>query len=682
MELLAPAGSEYALRAAIQSGADAVYLGGTRFSARSSCKNFNNDSLKTAIDYCHLRGKAVHVAANTLVKESECADFIDYIGFLNDIGADAVIIQDIGMAAECIKRFPDLPFHASTQMTCASLESAKYLESLGFSRAVLARELDIEAIDKISHGISIETEVFVHGAICMSYSGQCLMSSMIGSRSGNRGSCAQPCRLPYNFVNNGKAIGKGYLLSPKDMCLINHLAELEKAGVTSLKIEGRLKRAEYVSAVCGVYRKCLDGRRTAAKEEYSELLNAFNRSGFTDGYLTKNTGKGMMSYENPSNAAENIYTNEAKERCAENVENVKVPLRMELSVDIGAPARLTASDDSGNKAAVYGERKAEYALNVPLSAERAELQLKKLGGLPFVCTECHCDIDRNAVIPISEINLLRRKAVEEITKKRCTAKKRRKLDVHTEFEEIIPKKPILTASCANYSQVKACIESGIERIYFPGNTDVKGIDLPDNTELIRIMPPIDRENKNPVINYDGARLVSSYGQISRCKSDCYAGFRLNIANSYSLKLFSKCKVCELSQELTVKETADIKKQCDTEITVYGRLPLMTFENCPSKALGVCEPNGKYLTDRHKEVFPLLCSEGCFSVLYNSKPIYMADKLDSLKDTGVGFYKLEFTIESDEECKSVILDYQNALNGSKAAGMKENTFTRGHYFKKV
>ena len=682
MELLAPAGSENALRAAVQSGADAVYLGGTSFSARSSCKNFDENNLKAAIDYCHLRGKAVHVAANTLIKESECADFIDYIGFLNDMGADAVIIQDIGMAAECIKRFPDLPFHASTQMTCASLDSAKYLESLGFSRVVLARELDIEAIDKISHGISMETEVFIHGAICMSYSGQCLMSSMIGSRSGNRGNCAQPCRLPYNFVNNGKTIGKGYLLSPKDMCLVNHLDELEKAGVTSLKIEGRLKRAEYVSAVCGVYRKCLDERRKATKEEYKELLNAFNRSGFTDGYLTKKTGKGMMSYENPSNAAENIYTEEAKKRCAENTETVKIPIHMDLNIGIGAPARLTVSDDSGNTVTVYSERKAEYALNMPLSAERAEQQLKKLGGLPFVCTDCYCDIDSNAVVPISEINLLRRTAIEEISKKRCAVKKRRKLDVHTELEEIVPIKPVLTASCANSAQVKACIESGIERIYFPGNTNVKDTYLPDNIELIRIMPPIDRENKNPKIAYDGARLVSSYGQISRCKGDCYAGFRLNIANSYSLKVFSECKACELSQELTVNEIAEIKKLCDTEITVYGRLPLMTFENCPSKALGVCAPNGKYLTDRHKEIFPLMCGEGCFSVLYNSKPIYMADKLDSLKNTGVSFYKLEFTTESADECKSVILDYKNALNGGKAAGMKENTFTRGHYFKKV
>ncbi len=682
MELLAPAGSVNALRAAVQSGADAVYLGGTRFSARSSCKNFTRDDLKYAIDYCHLRGAAVHVAANTLVKESECSDFIDYIGFLNDIGADAVIIQDIGMAAECIKRYPDLQFHASTQMTCASLDSAKFLEDLGFSRVVLARELDIGAIGKISRGISIETEVFAHGAICMSYSGQCLMSSMIGGRSGNRGSCAQPCRLPYNFVNNGKTIGTGYLLSPKDMCLVNHLSELEKAGVGSLKIEGRLKRAEYVSAVCGVYGKCLDENRKAAKDEYGELLDSFNRSGFTDGYLTKKIGRGMMSYNNPSNAAENHYTSETISRCADNAEFIKVPLAMELRISVGVPAVLSVTDNSGNSVTVSGDRAAEYAVNAPLSQQRAEQQLRKLGGLPFVCTSVACDIDDNAVIPISELNSVRRRAIDEITKKRTANKKKRKLAVNTEFKEIQKKEPVLIASCMTAAQLKACIEFDIKKIYYHGGIVTDGIDIPEGTELIRVMPPIDREGRKPGAGYTGAKLISSYGQKNDCKADCYAGFRLNIANSYSMKLFSDCKVCELSQELTVNEIAQIKKQCGTQITVYGRLPLMTFENCPSKAHGVCANNGKYLVDRHREEFPLLCAEGCFSVLYNSKPIYMADKLDSLKNTGADFYKLEFTTESANECKSVILDYKNALNGGKAAGMKENTFTRGHYFKKV
>lgn len=685
MELLAPAGSFEALRAAVQSGADAVYLGGTKFSARSSCANFDISELEKSITYCHQRGTAVHIAANTLIKENECEEFLDYLGVLNDIGADAVIIQDLGMAYAAAQLYPDLPLHASTQLTCASLEGAEFLEGIGFSRIVLARELDIKSIEKIASNTDAEIEVFIHGAICMSYSGQCLMSSMIGGRSGNRGRCAQPCRLPYNFRNNGKTVEKGYLLSPKDMCLVNHLSELEKAGVDSLKIEGRLKRPEYVSAVTGVYRKCLDGGRGADRAEYNELINAFNRSGFTDGYFTLKTGAGMMAYENPSNIAENKYSDEVLMRCADNAEYKKIPVSIDCTVSIGMPVLLTVTDNCGNSVTVSGESDAEYAVNKPLSPERAEAQLKKLGGTLYEAASVQLTLQDNAVVPVSELNNVRRMAIEALNKKRSSKAVRRKNRIEFSFDEKPVDEYSLTAACRTAEQAECCINAGIKRIYAPGGVieELKQKGFSEN--LIQVLPPIDREGKNDTAHVRGAALVSSYGQLNKGKNIKYsAGMRLNIANSYTLKLFSECEVCELSPELTINELAAIKKTCDTEITVYGRLPLMTFENCPVRAQGKCD-GGKSkntLTDRMKEEFPLVCAEGCFCVLLNSKPLYMADRLDELKKCGAKYFKLDFTVETGEECHRIINDYLKALSGEKAMSMKVNTFTRGHYYKKT
>ena len=685
MELLAPAGSYEALRAAVQSGADAVYLGGTKFSARSSCANFDINELEKSINYCHERGTAVHVAANTLIKENECDDFLKYLGVLNDIGVDAVIIQDLGMANAASQLYPDLPLHASTQLTCASYESAKYLEGIGFSRIVLARELDINSIEKIAKGTKAKIEVFIHGAICMSYSGQCLMSSMIGGRSGNRGHCAQPCRLPYNFLNNGKTVQKGHLLSPKDMCLVNHLSELRMAGVDSLKIEGRLKRPEYVSAVVGVYRKCLDECREADGTEYNELLNAFNRSGFTDGYLTSKTGVGMMAYENPSNIAENKYSADTLLRCSDNAEIKKIPIKIECTVCVGMPVILTFTDNCKNSVTVSGEIDAEFAVNKPLSKDRVEAQLKKLGNTPYEAVSVELNLQDNSIVPIGELNNVRRMAVEALNVKRSSRVVRRKNSVQFNFEEKPIDEYVLSASCRNAEQAECCIKAGIKRIYSSGEVikELKKKGITHN--IIQELPPIDREGKNTTELACKSVLVSSFGQMNKGDGVKYSvGMRLNIANSYTLKLFSGCEACALSPELTIHELSSIKKSCDTEITVYGRLPLMTFENCPVKAMGKCD-KGKSenaLTDRMKEEFPLLCAEGCFCVLHNSKPLYMADRLEELKKCGAKFLKLDFTVETKEECQKIINAYMSVLNGKRAIGMKENTFTRGHFYKKT
>ena len=365
MELLAPAGSFGTLKAAVQSGADAVYIGGSEFSARRSAVNFSVDEIFEAAKYCRLRDVKLYVAANILVKESETDRFLEYIGKLNDIGVDAIIIQDIGMAKTVHEMYPDLPIHASTQMTVTNLEGAKRLREMGFSRVVLARELSKEAIEKITRESGVETEVFVHGALCMSYSGQCLMSSIIGGRSGNRGMCAQPCRLPYKIDDK-----QGHLLSPKDLCMVKRLGELKNIGVASLKIEGRLKRSEYTSSVCGVYRKYIDSEKNVSDSDMQELYNAFSRSGFTTKYFDGKSGKDMMCYENPANAAENIFTQETKARCAEGANFKKTEIYMSAELKKGIPVSVSVWNNDGIFVTETGDVLAEEALNIELSEVR------------------------------------------------------------------------------------------------------------------------------------------------------------------------------------------------------------------------------------------------------------------------------------------------------------------------
>ncbi len=679
MELLAPAGSKEALIAAVQSGADAVYIGGSRFSARSSAKNFDKEEMQEMIDYCHIRGVMVHVAANTLIKEDEINSYLEYIGELNDMGVDAVIIQDIGMAKAVKALYPDLPIHASTQMTCASLNTAKKLEEAGFSRIVLARELDYESIRNIVNSVDAEIEVFVHGAICMSYSGQCLMSSMIGGRSGNRGMCAQPCRLPYKFLKNGKNVNKGYLLSPKDMCLVNHLDKLSEIGVTSLKIEGRLKRAEYVSAVVGVYRSCIDENRMATKEEYNELLDAFNRSGFTDGYFVNKKGKDMMSYENPSNISQNKFSEQAKRRSLPNNEFKKIPVKIKAELKLGKPLRILITDDKGNSVTAVGEIKAETALNRPLDVERLTQQLSKLGNTPFNIGTVQTDLDDGIVIPIGEINSVRRDAVGRLTEIRKNKEIRRKEKVlfHIETKEF--EKPLLTAKVRNAEQARVCINKSIERIYAPIEVINEFSQYGDR--FIAIMPVIDRFEKRTEF---GKLLVSSIGQADDKTKKYYADYRFNVYNSLSIKALEAYECVTLSPELTINEIKNIKKPIDTELIVYGKIPLMTFENCPVKANSVCDKGKSVneLIDRMNERFTLMCCEGCFCELLNSKPIYMADKLDDIKNLGVKFLRLDFTTENEAECEKIIENYKKALDNGNADGLMENTFTRGHFYKKI
>lgn len=677
MELLAPAGSFSALCAAVQSGADAVYIGGSSFSARRSAVNFSIDEIEAAVRYCHLRNVKLHVAANILVKEKEKDAFLEYIGELNDIGVDAVIIQDIGMAKVVRNVYPELPIHASTQMTVTNENGAKFLAKMGFSRIVLARELSFEAIKNICNNVNVETEVFAHGAICMSYSGQCLMSSIIGGRSGNRGMCAQPCRLPYKIDEK-----TGYLLSPKDLCMADKLREIKEIGVTSIKIEGRLKRSEYVAAVSGVYRKYIDRSEKVSKEDMKVLTDAFSRSGFTCGYFDDKLGKNMMCYNNPANSSENIFTDDVKKRCQDNANYKRTEIFMSAEMKEGRPLYLSVWDENGNFASAESNVVAEKAINKAIDKDRLEKQLAKMGDTPFLVGKMEIDIDDGITLPVSEINSTRRRAIELFSEKKCELKKRQRNEY---IPAVCTKKqismPILTAQVSTYEQAKVCISCGISEIYADTPLANQLYDEFKNVKIIAKLPPVQRDDREYLVSKADCILVSNIGQIDTSKK-CFGDFRLNLFNSESISFYKNFERVTVSPELNLKELSGIAEGC--EIIGYGRLPLMVMENCPLRAMGKCQKllMKNNLEDRKNEKFPLKCNEGCVLEILNSKPIYMADKLQNVNNLKISAIRLIFTVENSAECGKIIEEHKLALTGKVINAPKENTFTRGHFFRGV
>lgn len=642
MELLAPAGNEAALRAAVQSGADAVYLGGKSFGARRAAQNFTADEIKKQTEYSHLYGVDVHVTVNTLVKQREIGELTEYVKSLNDARVDALIVQDLG-AAEIIKNTcPDLTLHASTQMSVTTADEVKELAHLGFSRVVLARELSRDEIERICRTSPIEIEVFVHGAICQCYSGKCLMSSILGGRSGNRGACAQPCRLPYELCEGHKSIKNGYLLSPKDMALIDELGTLKRMGVTSLKIEGRLKRAEYVSAVVGVYRKYLDllekhGDTKVTKEDMQILTDAFSRSGFTDGYFNNKLGADMMSYVSPSGTGDTKYTREAAERCAENSNVRKIGVDITGTLKLGSPLEVAFSDGSRSVRTV-GTLKSEKAVNVPLDADRLKAQLLKLGSTPFDCRDISVTVDEGVTLPIKEINAVRRAAAEMLAKKRIK-RERGQVNDYTvpSCERAAPNKIELTAYVTTDEQRRAAEEASIK--------------------VERFRP------------FSGT---------------------LNVYNSLTADYLAKDGIVTLSPELNLREIEELLRHTNarTEVIAYGSLPLMIMKNCPVNAQGKCQ-SGKQvysLRDRKKCVMPLICDGekgSCKAVLLNSVPIYMADKAEDIKRLKINYVRLLFTVENFSQCVKIIDEYKRAFEeGGKVSAPSDNTFTRGHFYRGV
>lgn len=687
IELLAPAGSPAALRAAVQSGADAVYLGIDTFGARQSAENFSLDELPKWIDYCHLYGVDVHVTVNTLIKNNELSKLSECVKRLNNAHADALIIQDLG-AAEIIKNtVPDMTLHASTQMTVTSLEGVKYLENMGFSRVVLARELSKNEIEYICKNARAEIEVFVHGAICMCYSGQCLMSSILGGRSGNRGRCAQPCRLPYELMEKGQCAGRGYILSPKDMSLINELGTLNEAGVKSLKIEGRLKRAEYVSAVVGIYRKYIDNPKEVTAQDMQELKDAFSRTGFTDGYFKGQLGKAMMSHKISGNSSDNKFTADAVLRASENANARKIPVNIVGTLKEGAPLEVVMYDNDGNCFDAVGTLNSETAVNKPLDKTRFKEQLLKLGSTPFEAVSAEVYTDSGITIPVKKINAVRRTAVDGLIKKRIERHTGRICDSelftsHERKENDI----ILTADVSSEEQLEAAIHGGIRRVYAPArimNKRLVGMAQSNRTELVEKASEIFSGQE---ITSDAVLVSSPAAVYKYAEKRLYGDFRLNVFNSRTAEHFSKLQGITLSPELNLHEIRDILKYttAQTEIIGYGHLPLMIMKNCPVRAMGKCQKGRQIYTlrDRKNEEFPIICSDDCRSVLLNSKPLFTADKITDLTDLKINSIRLIFTVEKFSQCGKIIDVYKRAMKGEKIEPMRENTFTRGHLYRGV
>ncbi|MBR2499949.1 MAG: U32 family peptidase [Clostridia bacterium] len=678
MEILSPAGDFNSLIAAVQNGADAVYVGGSNFSARKSAKNFDDDELKKAIDYCHLRDVKLYVACNTLMKENELKDAFSFLETIYKNGADAVIVQDLGLSRLLSEYLPEMPLHISTQMTVTSADGVNVLaEKFGAKRVVLARELSFSEIKKIKEETKAELEVFCHGALGMSYSGQCLFSSVIGGRSGNRGGCAQPCRLSYSLCENGKKVTKDItLLSPKDLCLAEEIEKLKEIRVDSLKIEGRMKSPEYVAAATRVYSEALKNK--ADKKEIEKMLSLFSRAGSGKGYFYGRTFDKMMSYSSGGKiSADKETKKEVKETYR--LEHKKTPISMFFKGETGKHMILTIFDSVGRSITLEGE-KMVVPENKGTEPERIKAQLKKLGGTPFEAEFVEVLTDGGAV-SIKDINNLRRTAIEKLEREICESFYRNPEKIIYENKEVKEEKDI-QISVEVTTKEQYDVLKGVDEIelFVPYNL-YKEVN-PKNA--VCILPPILKDKDIPDLTGISKIEINNIGQLDLSKGkELYTGYSMNITNSASvktLKNFGAKRLC-FSTELALNEIKKaIVKNIETECVVYGRQRLMYMENCVIKSAYGCKCNEESfsLCDRLGVEFPIIM-ENCRNIILNSRPVYMADKFDDIKRLGIDSIRLIFTLENKKECVEIVNEYKKALSGKQVNGFK-GEFTRGHFYR--
>lgn len=693
MELLAPAGSMEALRAAVCNGADAVYLGADTFNARMNARNFSAADLQEAVVYCHVRGVKVHLTLNTLVLDREMPRAAELIRMAATCGVDAFIVQDLGVVSLCRQLAPDVPVHASTQMSIHSLEGVQEAAALGCSRVVLARELPAEEIAHICKRSPVEIEVFVHGALCMCYSGQCYLSSVIGRRSGNRGQCAQPCRLPYGY---GRFESTRYPLSLKDNCLAGELDELRRMGVASIKIEGRMKRPEYVAIVTRAYRTVLNGGKLTPAD-LQELETAFSRQGFTDGYFKGQTGSDMFGRRQEGEDTSELFA--SARATYEQGETQRIGVRFYAMIRRGEPARLAVEDPDGNLCRTYGPVP-EQAVYRSLTPQDLEQQLKKTGGTPYLCTSVRASLDPDLMLPASAINAMRRDVIAELT-----AKRGRAAPAHLNAYDEPPRydgisgEPQLTVAVRTAEQITSRMLSMKPTVlYVPLSELAEHPELRQRvgveTQLAAILPrviwsgelvPVARQLR---MVYDmGVRqvLAGNLGQLHIARAAGFAvrgDFGLNIVNSRAMRYLREQGFDSqlLSFELTLPQIRDISKAVPAEVLIYGRLPLMVMENCIIKnrtGTCTCQTGTVRLVDRVGEEFPIVKDPGtCRNVLLNGKKLYLLDKKDAFRGMGLWALRLQFTTENPGEIDKVLMDYQGR------AVFDAGSYTRGLYSRGV
>ena len=673
LELLSPAGSLDALHAAVCNGADAVYLGAEGFNARAGARNFTLDELPEAVRYCHVRGVRVYLTLNTLVTDRELPKVAEHITAAARAGVDALIVQDLGVAALSRQIAPQLALHASTQLTVHSLEGVRELAALGFSCVVLSRELPREEIAYICRNSPVRIEVFAHGALCMCYSGQCYMSAMIGGRSGNRGRCAQPCRQSYGYTHWQEK----YPLSLKDNCLIPYLRELQEMGVVSLKLEGRMKRAEYVATVTAVYRKALD-EMTVTKPMMDALYAAFNRQGFTDGYYTGRIDTKMFGVRQET--ADDPQWLQAARQSYEAGETPLVDVRFQAMVTVDGSC-VIATDPEGRTCRSDGPVP-ERAQNISITGAMLAQRVSKTGGTPYRCVEVRTRVDPGLIISASAINAMRRDVLNQLTAIRARREEQvlRKPKPVPQFkgETGLPGLTVQVTSREQLTPMLLDLETTM--LYVPIHILLADGELcarlVQRGRLAAVLPRIVHDGELPrikkgldVLRAAGVRdaLVGNLGLIAPVREAgmrVHGDFGLNIFNSASMNVMRSLEMASatVSFEMTLPQIRDMSKAVNAELIAYGRLPLMVTEHCliHNKANEcTCHLKATRLIDKTGAEFPVIRDgDSCRSVLLNGKKLSWLDRQDDLAKLGLWATRLYFTTENSKEVDRVLNDYMN------------------------
>lgn len=694
-ELLAPAGSLEILKGVIESGADAVYVGGSMFGARAYANNFTEEELLEAIDFAHLRGVKVYLTVNTLIKNSEFSKLYDYLLPYYKRGLDAVIVQDIGVVKAIHEYFPSMEIHTSTQMTVTGADGVRFLSQFGVTRVVMAREVSLAEMKRIHEETVMELEAFVHGALCYSYSGQCLFSSILGGRSGNRGRCAQPCRLPYTV--EGKK--DEYILSLKDMCGIKALDKLHDAGVYSLKIEGRMKQLEYACGVVKYYRSYIDSKKPVSDADYDRIKALGNRCGFTDRYYFDHNGSDMVTYVKP-----NFVSNAAEP----SPEKRKLSIEGELVLREGEPGSLTVKrGDVTYKASI---EPVSAALKAPLDKKAAIDRINKTGDTDFEFSHIKAQIGENVFVPNGALNKLRRDAIsglcDKLLKKyyrndaryadmsRLTALPEHVVKSDAAHDEAINDYTTI-CSCMTRAQLDTLIGYECFDVFYLDfdmydrktliqqfADDVKSL-TKQNKKVYLMLPTIFRADSSDYfvsiakeldkVSFEGF-VVKNYEELYLTEN-LFTGKKVILDhNMYTFNDVSKSAFFEhgvsgdtVPLELNSREIMH-RNNIGSQMIVYGYYPLMTTANCVHKNTKGCDKKQKliYLKDRYNKSFAVCnnCKE-CYNTIYNSLPTMLIKNISKLKEAGIRSFRYSFTIESPKQIKAVMDD-------------KVAEYTNGHY----
>ena len=661
MEILAPAGSFESVVAGVRCGANAVYLGAKNFNARRNADNFDDYELKKAVEYCHQRGVKVYQTLNILVSDSEMKLAYETVDRSLSVGIDAFIVQDLGLAKMIKEHFPTARLHASTQCSVNTPQGFKALEKLGFKRAVLPREMSIDEIKEIRSSTDMELEMFVHGALCMCVSGQCYLSAMLGSRSGNRGLCAQPCRLRFSADSSNS-----HDLSLKDLSLVEHLDEIKALGIASLKIEGRMKRPEYVAAAVTACKKALEN--TYDKNDSIVLKSVFSRTGFTDGYFTGER-KEMFGYRQKEDVLSAKDVLKDLSHLYDN-ENPLLPIDLHFYCRENEQTKLTATAQ-GKTVTITG-KVPEKAINKPMTEESLSIRLSKFGNTQYYLNDLSFELDNGLIISASDINSMRRQAVEELSRTQAKGYVKKPFDIKIGKKEYGEK--YYTARFLNPESIPD--KHPFKRVFIPVWSSDE--DFVDNRAGVEIPRGLFSQEPKLIKRLEHLKkigvkraLCSNLGAYSLCEKmgfEVFGDYGLNVFNTQTANMFNS-PILSFEAEIEALNKIDAK---DMGIIAYGKLPLMLTRNCPIKNHVGCQNCTHRLIDRKGFEFGVKCSPYPCVEIFNPIPLYMADRQNEIKTDFLHFY---FTDESKKEVENIIEQYENHAQGS-------GKYTRGLYYRGV